>query len=75
MRKFHIGQRVGLMWEETPYDARGMLKIGTIVKLPSNDDKLFNIVGANPNEPNKVYMFFAKEMIDISISTLNGDVL
>lgn len=75
MKTFNLKQKVGLMWEKTPYNGEGMLKVGTIVDLPPYADGLYKVVGVNLNEPTKMYEFYAVEMVDILSSALNGDSL
>lgn len=78
MSKFHVGDKVRILWDKTPYPTAGMLKVGVIEKLPSHDnpyDKLYEVINVNPNAPHRVYRFLVKEMILISSPTLNGDSL
>lgn len=75
MSMFHVGQKVKLMWENTPYNAEGFLKIGVVKSVPSHDTQFYGIADVNPNEPDKVYQFFAHELIELIGPTLNGDTL
>lgn len=75
MSKFHVGQKVELMWDKTPYYAEGFLKIGVVKSVPSRTSRCYHITGVNPTYPGKVYQFFEHEMVGLVGPTLDGDVL
>lgn len=79
MRKFRIGQIVGLLWEKTPYihgRVRELPKLGVIKRLPYGDEhKLYEVVPYPTSELDRLYQFYPSEMVVLTNTTLNGDSL